>query len=244
MNGTSKELPQFFELLNKEDKKQYLFMQLTLSSPVCKNRRNHSTQTFDLILQMIKNYAVRNDCDDWKRCIVCGIFWLENNQIAVNSKQLCVLLSKCKSSINGSLQALHYYKIANNLDHVKQFVKTIQMIQTHPMLIELRQWTIRRFEPNEKPPATRANPIIPVAQPQQLTPTVNLHYDVPHHDEEPQTYNNTTPIVGDDPILTDFQINMADVPDFSDYSLYDFTHYDYKYEYKNDEDHLSGHPII
>ena len=60
------ELPQFFELLNKEDKKQYLYMRVTLSSPVCKNRRNHSTQTFELILQMIKNFAVRNDCDDWK----------------------------------------------------------------------------------------------------------------------------------------------------------------------------------
>lgn len=231
MNGTMTELPQFFELLNEEDKKQYLLMKSALSSPVCKNRRNHSTDTFKQILQMIKNFTNRNDCDDWKRCIVCGIFWLEDNQIAVNSKQLCILLSKCKSSINGSLQALHYLKIPNNLDHVKQFVKSIQMIQTHPMLIELRQWTIRRFELNEKPPAPK---------PAKLNQTLNLQYDFPPKEDEGHQIYHTGPIVSDDPILTDFQIN--DTPDLSDYS-FDF-HFDYKDDFKDEEDHLHGAHII
>lgn len=233
---TYTELPQFFELLNKEDKKQYLFMRLTLSSSVCKNRRNHSTQTFELILQMIKNFTIRNDCDDWKRCIVCGIFWLEDNQIAVNSKQLCILLSKCKSSINGSLQALHYYKIQNNLDHVKSFVKSLQMIQTHPMLIELRQWTIRRYEPVEKVPPIKNT------QKEPAPVVVNKPIEVPH--EEVMEQHIPPPLGSDDPILTDFNINLNDIPDLSDNSLYDFTHFDFKDDYKDDEDHLPGHQII
>lgn len=137
-------LPQFFDFLSDEDKSKYLYMRNTFSSSVCKNRRNNSSQTFEQILNTINKYAIRSDSDDWKRCIVCGIFWLDDIQIAVNSKQLCTLLAKCKSSINGSLILLHYVKVENNLDQVKSFMNTIPLLQLKPALIEHRQWTIRK----------------------------------------------------------------------------------------------------
>lgn len=137
-------LPQFFDFLNDEDKRQYLYMRNAFSSSVCKNRRNNSSQTFEQILNTIYKYAIRSDSDDWKRCIVCGIFWLDDIQIAVNSKQLCTLLAKCKSSINGSLILLHYVKVENSLDQVRSFMNTIPLLELKPALIELRQWTIRK----------------------------------------------------------------------------------------------------
>lgn len=137
-------LPQYFDLLSEEDKSQYLYMRNAFSSSVCKNRRNNSSQTFEQILNTINKYAIRSDGDDWKRCIVCGIFWVDDIKILVNSKQLCTLLTKCKSSINGSLILLHYIKVENNLDQVKSFMNTIPLLQLKPALIELRQWTIRK----------------------------------------------------------------------------------------------------
>lgn len=137
-------LPQFFDFLNDEDKGQYLYVRSTFSSSACKNRRNDSSHTFEQILNTIYKYAIRSDADDWKRCIVCGIFWLDDVQIAVNSKQLCTLLAKCKSSINGSLILLHYVKVENNLDQVKSFMNKIPLLELKPALIELRQWTIRK----------------------------------------------------------------------------------------------------
>ena len=144
---TVTELPQFWDFLVSADKNKYIYMRMTLSSPACKNLRNHSKQTFWKIMNTIKNFCVRNDSDDWKRCLVCGIFWLPENQIAVNSKQLCLLLSKCKSSINGSLQLLGYYTVPDNQKRVKEFVSTLPL--SKKSIIELvkspRQWTIRQF---------------------------------------------------------------------------------------------------
>ncbi|OHT07381.1 hypothetical protein TRFO_24468 [Tritrichomonas foetus] len=138
------ELPQFWEFLNKNDKKQYIYMRKTLSSKVCKNHRNHSRQTFVQIVNTIKTFSIRNNADDWKRCLVCGIFWLPNNEIAVNSKQLCLLLSKCKSSINGSFQSIHYIAATNSFEKVKTLVETLPFSKTS--LIELRQWTVRQLD--------------------------------------------------------------------------------------------------
>lgn len=138
------DLPGFFDLLSDEDKQKYFYLQLTLSSSACKNRRNRSKQTFERILETIKIYAVRSDQADWKRCLVCGIFWLENDQIVVNSKQICVLLSKSISSINGSLMLLHYYTIQNSREQVQSFLESIPLVKLKPATLELRQWTFRK----------------------------------------------------------------------------------------------------
>jgi hypothetical protein len=51
------------------------------------------------ILTTVRNFVMWNETDDWKRALVCGICWL-NADIAINTRQLRLLLSKCKSSIN------------------------------------------------------------------------------------------------------------------------------------------------
>ena len=92
--------PMYWEKLSDTDKRQYLFLRQTLASPTCKNRRNRSAQTFSEILQGIKAYVVRGEPADHDRSLVCGVCWL-NDKIAINTRQLRLILSKCKSSING-----------------------------------------------------------------------------------------------------------------------------------------------
>lgn len=220
-SSTSQELPQFYELLNLEDKKQYNYMKSTLSSSVCKNRRNQSTKTFDQILKMIKGFSIRNNSDDWKRCIVCGLFWLQDNEIAVNSKQLCLLLSKCKSSINGSLQALHYFKVPNNLDHVKKFIKTIPLMQINPDMIELRQWTIRKLDPDGKPVFQEEikhhkTPFMP-----QPKAAHNQSTEIPQQfDDVIESSPKIIPVVDEDFILSDTPFSVNDFREFSIHPIF------------------------
>ena len=103
----SQQMPLFWDYLNDHDKEDYLKMRTALSSPACKHRRHHSNELNREIVNTIKNYVIRNDGDDWRRALVSGIVWLPN-AIAINTRQLRLLLSKCKSSINGSFQQLGY----------------------------------------------------------------------------------------------------------------------------------------
>lgn len=183
------QFPDFFELLNSQDKKQYLYMKMTLSSSVCKNRRNQSDKTFEQILEMIKVFCIRNNDEDWKRCLVCGLFWLDDNQIAVNSKQLCVLLSKCKSSINGSLQNLHYLKVRNNRNSVKNFIVSIPLYAAHPDLLVIRQWTMRKHMPSERSndnKATKSNesPVSAHEETNDLFDHFSDQKQIPHFDHD------------------------------------------------------------
>jgi hypothetical protein len=104
--------PNYWHLLSSEDQKGYANLQKTVSAPWRKNRPNRSLQTFEEIFESIKSFVVRSDADDWKRSTVCGIRWIASDQysgvIAINARQLGLLISKCKSSINGSFQRLGY----------------------------------------------------------------------------------------------------------------------------------------
>ena len=144
------ELPAYWERLSEEDKMTYAFLRKTLASPNCKNRRNQSQKTFKNILKGLKSFVVRGDAGDRDRMLVCGISWLPNQTIATNTKQLRIILSKCKSSINGSFQSLGYGTVPSGADSATSLIKLFpEFEKNYP---ELRQWTVRQlFSSTPKP---------------------------------------------------------------------------------------------
>jgi hypothetical protein len=133
-------VPQYWELLSDADKTTYLQLKHDFTEAGLKRGRNTRLETFDGILDTIRHFAERSDENDWRRFLVCGVCWLDNG-IAINTRQLRILLSKCKSSINGSLQKMGYTTSASHSESWKILFRHIPLLKDH--FSELRQWTIR-----------------------------------------------------------------------------------------------------
>lgn len=134
--------PKYFNLLNEEDQEQYTRLRSTLSSHICRNRRGKRLETFAEMLNAIKTFCIKGDSDDWKRCLVCGVCWLSNG-IAINTRQLGLLIDKCKSSINGSLQKMGYSTLQSRSESAGPLAEAIPELKNN--FSELREWTVRLF---------------------------------------------------------------------------------------------------
>ncbi|KAH0788207.1 potassium/sodium hyperpolarization-activated cyclic nucleotide-gated channel 1 [Histomonas meleagridis] len=157
--------PKFFELLNLENQKEYIKLRVTLSSQFCRNRRGKRIETFSETLITVQKYCIRHNEDDWKRCLVCGICWIQNG-IAINTRQLGLLIDKCKSSINGSFQKMGYTTLQSREESAAYLVEAIPSLLNN--YTELREWTVRIFTaatPQPGLPPYCVNTIYPFASP-------------------------------------------------------------------------------
>jgi hypothetical protein len=134
------ELPQYWELLDDEDRNQYHRLREEFLAGNFRHTRNARLEQFDAILEKIRQYAERSDENDWRRFLVCGVCWLDN-AIAINTRQLRMLVAKCKSSINGSLQKMGYTTHVSHSESWKILFPRIPALQGH--FPELRQWSVR-----------------------------------------------------------------------------------------------------
>ena len=144
-----KEAPQYWELLTEDDKLQYTTLQKNFSSGALKKLRNGRAETFEEILEEIRQFCIKEDdpTNDWKRFLVCGICWMDQ-AIAINTRQLKLLVCKCKSSINGSLQKMGYTTNMAHSESWKILFPKIPLLKDH--YSELRKWTIR-YKPGCSP---------------------------------------------------------------------------------------------
>jgi hypothetical protein len=133
--------PQYWDLLPDEDKAAYNRLKHEFSAGALHHgRRSTGAESFDAMLEAIREFAERDDENDWRRFLVCGLCWMDN-AIAINTRQLRLLISKCKSSINGSLQKMGYATNASHTNSWKAIFPHIPLLKDH--FSELRQWTIR-----------------------------------------------------------------------------------------------------
>ena len=132
-------LPRHFEQLNESDKIDYKKLKESLNSG--RNKRGKRLEAFAEMLSAVKRYAIKGDQDDWKRCMVCGVCWIDNG-IAINTRQLRLLIEKCKSSINGSLHRMGYNPTTSAGDVNNALVDKIPILKGN--FSELRQWTVRQ----------------------------------------------------------------------------------------------------
>jgi hypothetical protein len=129
--------PRFFEQLTDAEQSEYETLRQGLSSPQCKSRRNKSNEMFQDVLDQLKRYVG----DSPTRGLVCGILWLDRG-IAVNTHSLSIITNRCKSSINGSFQALGYGTIPSGADVSPEIERAFPFMKGQFGL--LRQWTIRQ----------------------------------------------------------------------------------------------------
>ena len=142
MDETGEFRPKFFSMLDLPDQQRYLTLRAALSSHMCRNRRGKRLETFAEMLATIRQFCVRGDENDWRRCLVCGVCWVVNG-IAVNTRQLGILIDKCKSSINGSLQKMGYTTLQSRGDSAAAIAEVIPCLKDD--FGELREWTVRLF---------------------------------------------------------------------------------------------------
>ncbi|KAK8900574.1 hypothetical protein M9Y10_002903 [Tritrichomonas musculus] len=131
-------LPKFYYLLDDMDKLQYDSIRNSQ-----KGGHKKSESKFTNEIENLKKFVVQGNSDDWKRGLVCGIYWLpENKGIATNIQQLKIILNRCKSSLNASLT-----KIGLNVTLTRGRATNL-ILDTFPFLknnsSEIRQWTIRK----------------------------------------------------------------------------------------------------
>lgn len=142
MNDKSSDTaPNFFDLLTETEQTEYYELRTVVGSPDNRYNRNKRLETFLEILDHIKHYCVRCDENDWKRCLVCGVCWMDDS-IAINTRQLRQLINKSKSTINGALAKMGYVTIPTKGEDAQQLTDSIPFLRGH--FLEMRQWTIRR----------------------------------------------------------------------------------------------------
>lgn len=133
-------LPEYWHLLSEEDKTDYQSLKVAFNADSFRRNRGHRLETFDGILDSIRRYAEKGDDDDWKRFLVCGVCWMDR-AIAINTRQMRILIAKCKSSINGSLQKMGYSTNTSHSESWKILFSRIPLLKDN--FTEIRQWTIR-----------------------------------------------------------------------------------------------------
>jgi hypothetical protein len=169
------DFPQFWNLLTDSDQMTYISIRQALSSSACKHQRHHSTTINKDIITSLRGFIIRNDRDDWKRSIVCGICWLRDG-IAINTRQLSLLVGKCKSSVNAMFQNLGYTTIPSARDYAPSLVEFFPILKDN--FAELRKWTIRFSTLEIPPPAQTDHPMLGNIEESTRDSTVRLQEEM------------------------------------------------------------------
>lgn len=137
-------LPLYWQLLDRTDLEDYLKLKYLLEEDQGKSCKGERFDFFSQRLEQIKAYICKDEANKWKRSLVCGIIFLKNG-IAINIQNFKILLSRCKSSINGSLQQLGYNTSQSNLAMSEEIKQQIPLFSNSP--VELKRWTFRENKP-------------------------------------------------------------------------------------------------
>jgi hypothetical protein len=82
-------------VFSPEDRWRFFGLQAVLSAPETRFNHNWKLATH----QAIRSFSVRNDCDDWRRWLMCGVAILSSSTLAINTLALAALVCKSKSSV-------------------------------------------------------------------------------------------------------------------------------------------------
>ena len=158
--------PQFIEFLSDKDRKDYENLKQDLWSLENKFKRNKRLISLQNALDKIRDYCIKNDSNDWKRSIVCGVIWYDEG-IAINTRQLRILINKCKSSINGALLKMGYTSSTTKGEGFDALLRKIPYLRGN--FLEQRMWTVRKKLP-ATPLPERVEPMPAIMEFDQNTP--------------------------------------------------------------------------
>jgi hypothetical protein len=93
----------------------------------------------DDILELIREFCVRDSPSDWKRCYVCGVFFLPSGCLAFHFRTFQVLVGMSKSAWFGRLRASGYSPAPNCATELRC---SAPLVAATPHLA--REWAFRR----------------------------------------------------------------------------------------------------
>jgi hypothetical protein len=135
--------PNHFEVLTAEDVEGYRLVQQQLRDKFADAPRSSKiADSFRDVVDILRRYVMCEDKQTQnRRGLVCGIVWI-GSVISINTRQLCKVIGKCKSSVNSGFHAIGYQKIDNCP------VSTSALVNAFPFMrdnfTEARQWTFRK----------------------------------------------------------------------------------------------------
>jgi hypothetical protein len=90
-------------VLSPEDRWRFFGLQAAWSAPETRFNRDRKLALLQEQLQAIRSFSVRNDCDDWRRLLMCGVVILSAPTLAINTLALVALVGKNKLSVKETL---------------------------------------------------------------------------------------------------------------------------------------------
>lgn len=175
-------LPNHWCLLTEEDQHEYLILRSQFHEAIAKSRRGERIDVFVQRLKTIRSFISKDPATLWKRAIVCGVMFL-NSALAINIQQLRILMGKCKSSINGSLQQLGYVSKPSTHEIDQEMTRMIPLLKDDHS--EMKKWTIRYGEFPENRSVTPAReeetvaPLPPMRSADDMKKVVKLAFPCP-----------------------------------------------------------------
>jgi hypothetical protein len=133
-------LPRHWRLLTDDDKRDYAKLREVIRPLTLRTSRAYLATNFTRIMNHIREYSIHHDAGDWRRCLICGIAWLDDG-IAISTRQLKLLVGKCRSSVNAGFESIGYRPVPMSPQLVEQLMATLPCLVR--MGNEVRQWTIR-----------------------------------------------------------------------------------------------------
>jgi hypothetical protein len=135
------EIPVFLDRLSDDDRLAYEVLKERVSSPDNRYTRFRRLATLKDCFDEIRAFCIRHDDGDSLRCLVCGIYWFDTDELAINTRQLRLLLAKSKSSINGALAKMKYITRPTKERERDRLIAALPELRGD--WLEVRQWTIR-----------------------------------------------------------------------------------------------------
>jgi hypothetical protein len=137
--------PEFFNRLSTSDQASYLALQADLGRTELRYNRFHRLETIQSIFDATRAFCMRGDYHDGTRSAVCGIAWLAGEELALNTRQLRILIAKSKSSINGAIAKMNYIALPARESEIERLCLAMPILRGNARSV--RQWTIRRRAP-------------------------------------------------------------------------------------------------
>jgi hypothetical protein len=129
--------------LSKDDMQLLMYLRTRLLGSETRFIRNQRLVTFQKQLKLIENYSTRGDINDWKRCRVCGLCWLDFETVAVDVRRLSWVLGRAKSSINTNFVMIGYETVKASTEGWDLLKMKLRISQSERK--EMRSWTIRKL---------------------------------------------------------------------------------------------------
>jgi hypothetical protein len=133
-------LPLHWDLLTRRDLDDYVELRKSFYDEIRKSKKGERLESFIKRLIKIRSFVERGDQDDWKRSLVCGIIFMKNS-IAIHIQQFRLLLGKCKSSINGSLQQIGFIAQPQGGPVNEELLDKIPIFRKENS--DVKKWTVR-----------------------------------------------------------------------------------------------------